>query len=111
MTTKCGIYNDRPEVCRIYPKVDQWIPPECTFYFTGGVRNGDCSCGTSACCEVPRVGGDPGGAPMPREAGGLPCRHIVVEEEEKTAQEHSETEDPNSENNDFIKEAVGGDTR
>jgi Fe-S-cluster containining protein len=80
LVAKCGIYEKRPEVCRKYPTIDHYIPPQCTYYFAGTERRGECSCGESACCAVPREGGEPGGAPIPEIAGGEPCKHIVYEE-------------------------------
>ena len=84
---RCGIYETRPKVCRDYPKVDHYIPPECTFTFVGSERRGDCSCDEGACCSVPRENGEPGGTPLPNVAGGLPCKHLVWEDRdvEKTA--------------------------
>ena len=91
MTTKakCGIYETRPDVCRIYPKVDHYIPSQCTYYFKGDVREGKCDCNDGACCATPRKDGEPGGVPMPNVAGGLPCKHLVwtdEEEKEKTSE-------------------------
>ncbi len=56
------------------------MPPECTYTFSGSERSGECECGEGACCAVPRVGGEPGGAPMPLAAGGEPCKHLYWEE-------------------------------
>lgn len=92
MTTKsvarCSIYENRPEICRVYPKVDHYIPPQCTYYFKGEERQGSCACNDGACCASPRKDGEPGGVPMPQVAGGLPCKHLVWEEseQEKTAE-------------------------
>jgi len=77
---RCGIYKDRPEVCRKYPSIDHYVPAECTYYFAGTERKGECACDEAACCAVPREGGKPGGTPLPEEAGGEPCKHIVYEE-------------------------------
>ena len=83
---RCAIYEKRPQVCRDYPKVDHYIPPECTFTFVGDQREGECACDVGACCAIPREKGEPGGAPMPNVAGGLPCKHLVwVDGKEKTA--------------------------
>jgi len=82
---RCGIYEDRPKVCRDYPKADHYRPKACTFYFMGGERLGACECGEGACCAIPRQGGMPGGAPLPKIAGGEPCKHLVWEDKEKTA--------------------------
>ena len=98
MTTKkevvarCAIYDKRPQVCRDYPKVDHYMPPECTYTFVGSDREGECACDVGACCAVPRAKGEPGGAPMPNIAGGEPCKHLiwVEEEKEKTASEEVE---------------------
>ena len=84
-TAKCGIYEDRPKVCREYPKIDHYRPKECKFYFIGNDRLGSCDCGKGACCAIPRQDGVPGGAPLPKVGGGKPCKHLVYEEKEKTA--------------------------
>lgn len=79
---RCGIYETRPEVCRAYPTVYHYMPNECTYTFPEGglgARHGDCSCGAGACCAIPREGGEPGGTPLPEEAGGQPCKHLVWE--------------------------------
>lgn len=83
---QCGIYEDRPEVCRTYPTASHWTPSECTYSFpSGDKREGECACEVGACCASPRQGGEPGGVPLPEEAGGEPCKHMVwvdVEEDE-----------------------------
>jgi hypothetical protein len=76
---RCGIYEDRPQVCKDYPKVDHYILEECTYKFLGEKRSGDCECNVGACCNAPREGGEPGGAPIPYIAGGRPCKHLVWE--------------------------------
>jgi len=81
-TVKCGIYEDRPEVCHRYPQPGHYRPPSCTFYFDEqGERHGECAeeC-MATCCRIPREGGEPGGGAVPAAAGGLPCKHLVVEE-------------------------------
>ena len=104
---RCGIYETRPEVCRVYPKVDHYIPSECTYTFAGPERGGDCSCNVGACCSTPREGGEPGGTPMPNVAGGEPCRHLiwVYREVEKTASTDCAVEQPT---NCSICDLVGG---
>ena len=92
MTTKtvarCAIYEDRPKLCKDYPTVSHYIPAECTFYFSGSERRGECACGEGACCALPREGGEPGGSPLPEEAGGSPCKHLKWDEvTEKEASE------------------------
>lgn len=84
---RCGIYETRPELCRIYPTVNHWTPDVCTYSFPygDGTREGECACEVGACCATPRQNGEPGGTPLPEEAGGQPCKHLVwvdVEEEE-----------------------------
>jgi hypothetical protein len=84
---RCGIYESRPQICKDYPTVGHWTPSVCTYSFPYGDdrREGECACEIGACCAVPREGGEPGGAPMPEEAGGSSCKHLVwvdVEEEE-----------------------------
>lgn len=81
----CSIYDYRPRLCRDYPEVDHWTPPECTYSFYNGERIGKCGCGVGACCATPREAGMPGGAHLPAEAGGLPCKYLVTEAKEKTA--------------------------
>lgn len=76
----CGIYENRPQVCKDYPKIDHYIPEECTYTFVGSERRGDCSCDVGACCNSPREGGEPGGTPLPSLAGGKPCKHLVWKE-------------------------------
>ena len=80
----CGIYKDRPVVCKEYPKADHYQPESCGYYFLGnGVRRGRCleEC-DSTCCKLPRENGEPGGAAVPVEAGGMSCRHLEWKEEE-----------------------------
>jgi hypothetical protein len=94
---QCGIYEERPPMCESYPEPGHYRPPECTFYFDeAGTRHGECAeeC-MSTCCHIPREGGEPGGAGLPAVAGGLPCKHLVVDEGatmdgEKTAAATSE---------------------
>jgi hypothetical protein len=85
----CGIYETRPEVCRAYPKIDHYMPEECTYAFVGNERRGSCECRVGSCCNTPREGGKPGGTPLPFLAGGMPCEHLVWEDApaEKTASE------------------------
>lgn len=78
-TAKCAIYEKRPQLCKDYPTVYHYMPPECTYYFVGSERRGECNCGVAACCNVPRENGEPGGAPIPSETGGEPCKHIEWE--------------------------------
>lgn len=83
---RCGIYDQRPELCRKYPQIYHYTPGECTFWFAGSERFGSCECDVGACCSVPREKGEPGGAVIPEESGGLPCKHLVWEDvEEKEA--------------------------
>ena len=85
MIARCSIYEDRPKVCREYPEIDSWRPPECTYAFINGERVGRCACNVGACCAVPREKGLPGGAHLPEEAGGLPCQFLELRAKEKTA--------------------------
>lgn len=84
---RCAIYEDRPQECRGYPKIDNYMPEECTYYFVGNERRGECACGVGACCAVPRDGGEPTAKHLPLIAGGEPCKHLVEGDvlEEKTA--------------------------
>jgi len=89
---RCAIYENRPALCKNYPVVESYIPPECTFTFIGSERRGTCSCNIGACCAIPRIDGEPLNPSLPEEAGGLPCKHLVWKEEvvdapEKVAQE------------------------
>jgi hypothetical protein len=92
MTTKsvarCSIYENRPEVCKVYPKVDHYTPPQCTYRFNSEERSGECACNEGACCASARKDGEPGGVSMPAVSGGLPCKYLVWEdkESEKTAE-------------------------
>jgi hypothetical protein len=93
-------------VCEAYPTFSHYMPPECTYYFVGGERRGECGCMQGACCAIPREGGVPGGVPLPEAAGGEPCKYLVYvdvevpESEEKVA----------SESEGYVKlaEAIGG---
>ncbi len=82
---RCGIYETRPQLCRDYPMIGHYTPPECTYSFPDGTREGECACEVGACCATPREHGEPGGAVIPEESGGEPCKHLTwedVEEEE-----------------------------
>ena len=103
---RCGIYERRPELCKVYPKLEHYVPEECTFWFAGADRQGECSCDVSACCAVPRVDGEPGGAPMPAESGGMPCKHIVWEEKPDESTEKTASALPIVDHS--LEEAVGG---
>lgn len=80
MVGRCGIYEQRPEICKDYPKIDHYMPEECTYTFTGDKRGGSCACDIAACCNTPRENGEPGGAPIPSIAGGKACKHLIWEE-------------------------------
>lgn len=73
----CSIHKNRPEVCRSYPQPDNYIPESCGYYFSGDEKKGTCylEC-QAACCSLPRRDGEPGGAPLPEIAGGMPCKHL-----------------------------------
>lgn len=74
----CGIYNERPEMCRRYPESGSYVPDGCAFYFADGERKGACDPDCQAsCCSLPRHQGEPTGPAMPEIAGGLPCKHLV----------------------------------
>jgi hypothetical protein len=84
---RCAIYERRPDICKDYPRLGHWTPAECTYSFPHDDerREGECACEVGACCNTPREGGEPGGAPLPEEAGGEPCKHLTwvdVEEDE-----------------------------
>lgn len=103
---RCAIYDKRPEVCRKYPTIHHYMPPECTYNFIGSERRGDCSCEAGVCCSIPRENGESGGAPIPAEAGGEPCKHLVWEPvmEKKASDENIASE---SEIRDTVKKEMG----
>ena len=78
----CGIRDKRPKVCEDYPKPGNYIPDCCGHYFTDEGKKGSCylECQAS-CCMLPRQGGEPGGAPLPEIAGGIPCKHLDTVDE------------------------------
>jgi len=78
----CEIYEDRPEMCRNYPRPDSYIPPSCGYFFPGdGTRRGQCDpeC-EGACCKSPRRDGEPLGDYLPEISGGMPCKYLVEKE-------------------------------
>jgi len=80
---RCSIYKDRPQFCRDYPKVADFIPPGCTHHFVGDERRGECQpevCQESNCCSYPREGGEPTGKALDSLAGGESCKHLRWEE-------------------------------
>lgn len=73
----CGIYEDRPEMCKRYPESGSYIPEQCAFHFADGKRKGSCDPDCQAsCCMLPRHQGEPTAPGMPEIAGGLPCKHL-----------------------------------
>jgi hypothetical protein len=106
---RCSIYEHKPVQCTEYPKIDQYMPEECTYYFVGNERRGECNCGVGACCAISRDRGEPTGSYLPEIAGGLPCKHLVMAEEdapaEKTAAVESGSAPPME---DDIMKLVGG---
>jgi Fe-S-cluster containining protein len=80
LIAQCSIYENRPDVCKQYPQVYHYVPEECTYWFAGSERVGRCKCDVGACCNIPREGGLPGGAPLPEEAGGAPCKYLTWDE-------------------------------
>ena len=84
---RCGIYNDRPDFCKVY-----FTPSGCTFTFEGDVRKGECQpdvCLENNCCNYPREGGEPEGVSMDSLIGGEPCKHLVWVEIEDNNKEAS----------------------
>lgn len=80
---RCGIYAKRPQFCRDYPQVHDFLPPSCTFHFVGEERRGSCQpevCQQDICCAYPREGGEPEGTSMDPFVGGMACKHLVWEE-------------------------------
>ena len=70
---RCSIYEDRPQFCRDYPKVTDFIPERCTYHFVGEERRGECQpevCQHHSCCAYPREGGEPQGKALDELAGG-----------------------------------------
>lgn len=77
----CGIYNERPEMCKRYPESGSYIPDGCSYYWADGQRKGECDPDCQAsCCQLPRHQGEPTGPGMPEIAGGLPCKHLIYSE-------------------------------
>lgn len=77
----CGIYENRPEMCKRYPESGSYVTEQCSFYFADGERKGECDPDCQAsCCMLPRHQGEPTGPAMPEIAGGLPCKHVVYSE-------------------------------
>lgn len=77
---RCGSYDSRPQFCRDYPQVHDFVPPGCTFSFLGAERQGSCQpevCQQNICCGYPREGGEPEGKSLDSMIGGEPCRHLV----------------------------------
>jgi len=115
MTTKtiarCSIYESRPDVCRAYPTVSHYTPPECTYYFTAeGERHGDCACDVGACCAIPRENGEPGGAPIPKIAGGEPCKYLEWRDVDVPEEATVKTASRLPIFNDLMRKASGGAT-
>jgi len=115
MTTKarCSIYETRPDICRVYPKIDHYIPSQCTYYFKGAEREGTCNCGDGACCAIARKDGEPGGAPMPNVAGGEPCKYLrwvdePDEQKEKTSEPAVKIADQTKEDAVVFERAIQG---
>jgi len=77
---RCAIYDQRPPECQSYPLIDSYLPEQCTYYFVGNERRGECACDEGACCAIPRDGGEPTASHLPDIAGGLPCKHLVLDE-------------------------------
>jgi hypothetical protein len=78
-TILCSIYEERPQSCRDYPQPGHYRPSSCTYWFDEeGVRQGECApeC-MASCCSIPREDGEPGGAALPAEAGGAPCKYLI----------------------------------
>jgi hypothetical protein len=84
-------------MCKDYPTVQNTIiPEECTYYFVGCERRGKCDCKISACCNVPRIDGNPESPPMSLKSGGQPCKFLVwvdSDEVEKTSSVASSVND------------------
>jgi hypothetical protein len=80
---KCGAYGGRPDFCKKYPTINDFIPPGCTYTFHNGERSGECDpteCGENNCCSYPREKGEPEGRTLDSLEGGLPCKHLKWDE-------------------------------
>ena len=75
----CGIYKDRPEVCRTYPRPSSYLLSSCGYRFFDQQRVGGCylECQAS-CCLQTRLNGEPDGSPLSEIAGGEPCRYLIA---------------------------------
>ena len=88
---RCGNYDSRPEYCKNYPQIGDFLPTSCTYHFVGEERRGEChpeTCQDDNCCAYPREAGEPVAKSLDELAGGLPCKHLVwteVVEQEKKA--------------------------
>ena len=103
----CALHGPgKPSFCVEYPKLDQYIPPECTYTFNGGERRGECACGVAACCSIPRLDGVPDGPALSAEVGGRPCKHIVWKEvEDEPVEKEASVASPPAMN---LQDLVGG---
>jgi hypothetical protein len=83
---RCGNYDQRPEYCRDYPQLTDFIPSGCTFHFVGEERRGECHpevCQENNCCGWPREEGEPVARALDEHVGGKPCKFLVWEEREE----------------------------
>lgn len=106
---RCSIYDRRPEVCKTYPTITHYTPPECTYYFAGSTRHGECACGEGACCAIPRENGIPGGTPLPEVAGGEPCKYLVYVEKDTGEEGTEKTASVDKESYNRLLKEVGVD--
>lgn len=90
---RCSIQENKPQSCKDYPKLGDYISERCAYHFEDGERKGSCEpehCGEESCCSMPRRNGEPGATALPSGAGGEPCKHLrwadVEDEKEKTAE-------------------------
>jgi|SaaInlV_200m_DNA_6_1039755.scaffolds.fasta_scaffold10665_6 hypothetical protein len=77
---RCGDYESRPQFCKDYPQVTDFVPSGCTFSFLGAERQGSCQpeeCQQDICCGYPREGGEPEGTSLDAMIGGEPCKHLT----------------------------------
>lgn len=77
---RCGNYDSRPQFCRDYPQVHDFVPPGCTYSFLGQEREGSCQpevCQQDVCCGYPRERGEPEAKSLDFLAGGEPCKHLT----------------------------------
>lgn len=73
--SRCNIYADRPEACRLFPQDADALKdfPSCTFWFDEQGNRQGCCCDCGECCVYP-----PSDTPgyQPEWGDGRPCPHL-----------------------------------